>query len=452
MQQLCGEGLLRRDLGWVLASLTAINATIGAGIFRVPGTVARSAGSLGATILLWVAGGLVALCGALSLAELGAAMPRAGGMYEYLRRAYGPWVGFLLGWTKLLILVPSVAGTFAAVGAESMTAALELPSSPARDRALAALIVAISILVNLGRVRASVRQQGVLTFAKVMGLAIVACAGWWIGGAEISTNATAVTTVRSSGDLGGLLAAAVFVMWAFDGWSDVTAMAGEIRNPGRTIPLALGLCVASVTLLYTGMNLGLANSLGFAGLAETTSGSSLAVTVLATNAFGAVGGRILSVLLFVSCLSGCMGALLTGSRLFVPLSTDGLFPRWLGHVSQTGVPRVGVIATGTLGVLYASQWGFEELTEASMIGYFPFYALVVASVFVLRRKEPSLPRPFRTPLYPLMPAIFIVAAVGITMGAVLQSGWHGLWAVLIALAGLLVRWVAVRLGKASIAA
>ena len=435
-----GEQLLRREIGWFLAALAVINATVGTGIFRLPGPIARQMGSEPATLAVWCVGGVIALTGALSIAELGAAMPRAGGLYEYLRRAYGPWAGFLLAWAKLMLLMPSAVGSFARLAAESTSALLGLPRQTARDNGIAVAFIVVAASVNLVHVRLSTLQQGAITVAKYAGIVALAAAGFWLGSESVAVPQAAPVAAEPIGGLVAFAVTTVAVMWAFDGWADLSALAGELKAPQRSLPRALIAGVLAVLVLYLGVNLSLLHALGYEGLRHSSTGGGLAASLVASAAFGNAGMRILNALIVVSCFGACMSSLLTGSRLFVPLSTDGEFPAWIGKVSPgSAVPRRAVAIGAVLGIVFVTLRSFEQLTEGFVVGAFPFYALVIAGVIILRRREPTLERPFKVPLYPWVPAIFLCGASAVIIGGLFDSDWILLASLALIVAGLPLR-------------
>jgi APA family basic amino acid/polyamine antiporter len=414
-----GEGELRRELGTFLAACVIVNATIGTGIFRKPGQIVRLAGSLDAALLTWIAGGFVALAGALTLAELAAALPRTGGMYEYLRRAYGPVPAFVLGWTRLVLLVPSAVGSFARLGGEALAGLLGQPSNASLETGLALAVLTACTLVNLGRVRVSGIGQGILTSVKYVGVVALACVGLFAAitpGADIPVPAEPLV-VAPAVTWTGCFAALVSVMWAYDGWGDLSSLAGETKDPARVLPRAHLLGVGLVIVLYGAVVLGYDRVLGFTGLTRSTTGSNMVAMNVMTLTVGEVGRRALSFLILVSCVGACLGSLLTGPRAFVAMATDGLFPKALGRVAANGVPVRAVLLCFALGVAYVSLRSFEQLTDGFVIGLFPFYALAVLAVIVLRKKEPELVRPYRVPLYPLTPIVFLVGAIAVLIGA-----------------------------------
>ncbi len=440
-----GEAALRRDLGLSLATFVVVNAIIGTGIFKTPATVACQAGSLPAAISIWCAGGAVSLAGALSLAELAAAMPRTGGIYEYLRRAYGPGAAFLVGWTKLVLLIPAAVGSFARLAAESTVTLLGQRPDDAHTGRVAAVFIAASTAVNLLGVRTSATQQAVITLAKYVGVLLVGVLGCALDArADVLQALPAASACTNGATAVGLFGAMVSVMWAYEGWADLASLGGEVRDPGRTLPRALVLGTGMVIAVYLFANAGYARILGFEGLRRALGGEMVATDV-ATLTLGAGGRRAVAALVLVSCIGGCMSTLLTASRVFIPLSTDGLFPRILGAVSRRGVPWVAVATGGFLGFVFVAFRSFEQLTDAFVFGFFPFYAAAVAGLFVLRKREPSLARPFRVPFYPITPLVFLAGAACVLLGS--MAGPNAVFALGALLAGIPVHFIWTRIRR-----
>ncbi|MFO0560236.1 MAG: amino acid permease [Polyangiales bacterium] len=417
-----GERALRRDIGVALAVLVVINSTIGTGIFKTPARAARLTGSLGVALGVWLVGALIALCGALTLAELAAAIPRAGGLYEYLQRAWGKRVGFLLGWVKLTLLIPSATGSFAKLSAESLAAALGLAPNPARDARVAMMTLLACAAVNSLAVGAATRAQGAITVLKYAGVLALAVLGLALPVHGTVGVPADLPAVAAGPTLLGALAALVGVMWAYDGWADLASLAGEVKDPDRNLPKAFALGTLAIAAVYLLANLGYARALGLEGLQRSTTGANMAAANVAALTLGAPGRTALSALVWLSCVGGCMSSLLTGSRVFVPMAADGVFFRRIGVVDErTGVPLRAVAIGAILGCGYVLSRTFEQLTEAFVVGLFPFYALAVGAVFVLRRREPSLARPFRVPGYPWVPVVFLLGAAVLMVGALASA-------------------------------
>ncbi|MFO0626450.1 MAG: amino acid permease [Polyangiales bacterium] len=437
------ESSLRRELGVFLGMAVVVNATIGTGIFKVPAKVARLSGSVGAALAMWGVGALIALAGALSLAETSAAIPRTGGLYEHLRRAYGPRTAFLLAWTRMVLLLPAAVGSFARLAAESLQSLRGASPDRGAETLLAVSVIAACAAFNLTGVRTSARQQAAVTTAKFLGVASLGAMGLLCAlppGGVVVAAPTPPMPFAHEVTAAGCFGALVSIMWAYDGWADLSSLSGEVRDPGRSLPRALVAGTAGIAAVYLLANLGYARVLGLEGLRRATTGDHMAASILAQAALGAPGRVALSALVLVSCVGACLNSLLTGPRVFVPIAADGEFPRALGAVSpRTGTPTTAVIASAALGVVYVSFKSFEQLTDAFVLGMAPFYALGVGAVIVLRRREPALPRPFRVPGYPVVPLVFLGGMAALVWGAA-QSADRTLWQALsIVLLGLPVR-------------
>jgi amino acid transporter len=259
--------------------------------------------------------------------------------------------------------------------------------------------------------------QTLVTAVKYGGLAVLAIAGLALPFTPVAAGPMPPMNVT----IGGVLAALVSVMWAYDGWADLASLAAETRDPERTLPRALIFGTLAVGAIYLVTNVGYARVLGLSGLVTAGAGVEMPGARLAHATLGALGARALSALVVVSCVGGAMASLLTNSRALVPMATDGTFIRALGRVDPTsGTPRLAVVVTGVLGALYVVSRRFEELTDGFVVGYFPFYALAIVALFVLRRREPELPRPFRA--NSVFPIVFLAGAALVLGGAVLDGG------------------------------
>lgn len=412
------ESSLRREIGVTLGALIVLNATIGTGIFKKPARIAQLTGSLPASLAVWLVGGVIALCGALSLAELAAAMPRTGGLYEVLRRAYGPGVAFFFGWAKLTLLIPSSVGSFARLAAEALTSLLGIDPRHAEAPYLAMGFLAGCVLANLAGIRTNARVQGAITVAKYVGVLGLAGVGLLVSAhGAVPVPAHPPPTAHSL-SWTGCFTALVSVMWAYDGWADLSSVAGEVKTPSKTLPRALVAGTAAIVLVYLAANLGYARALGLDGLQRSTTGSNMAAMNAVTLTLGAHGRAALGALVLLSCVGGCMSSLLTGSRVFVPMATDGVFFAGVGALSpRTAVPSRAVVLAGALGAMYVSSRSFEQLTDAFVVGYFPFYMAAVAAVPRLRRTEPAMERPFRVPWHPMPEVVFLLGAAALLWGA-----------------------------------
>ena len=395
-----------RTVGLWSAVTVLVGVTVGSGIFRVPATVAALLHSPGPAMLCWLAGGLLALTGALSVAELAAALPRSGGIFAYLLEAYGSLPAFLFGWTELAVIRASALGATSTIFAEYLGYFIRLTPWEVHEVAAAAIVV-VGIINYIG-VRRAVAVLAPATAAKYAALLALGLLAFtavsagsahhrvlWQGGAQASLIVTAL----------------VPVMWTYDGWADVSFMGGEIHQPQRTLPLALILGTCCVMLAYLVVNLGFWYALPAAEIAHAP----LVATTLAAHIplFGGGGAPVIAAVVLVSTFSGLHASLMTGSRVLYAMGDRGLLFRTVGRVSpRFQSPSVAIWLATALGVAYVLQNDFAQLADRFVLGLWPFYVLTVAGVYVLRRKRPDLPRPYRTCGYPLVPALFLLASLG----------------------------------------
>ena len=405
-----GERLPRR-LGLWSTVAVLVGSTIGSGIFRTPAVVAERVPELPLFALAWALGGAVALAGALTIAELAAALPRSGGIYVYIREAFGRLPAFLLGWAELLILRPSAYGAVAITSSEYLWrlvgrdgAALVGGAPVTRAQVTAAAMIAAVAAINARGVAAGAWVQNVSTVVKIgalLGLVVLglALAPALPGAAPAAGGATA---------LGAFGLAMVGLLWAYDGWCDAGFISGEVKDPQRALPRAFILGTAAVVALYLAAN---AVYVAVVPLGEMV-GSPLIAADVAARLVGPLGATAVAAAVMVSTFGTLNGSMMTGPRVFYAMAEDGLFFRRIAAVHPTyGTPAAAIGLSAALGVIYVSSQGFAALAEGFVIGIWPFYALAVAAVFVLRRRRPELERPYRVIGYPAVPILFLAASI-----------------------------------------
>ncbi|HSL69552.1 MAG TPA: amino acid permease [Longimicrobiales bacterium] len=402
---LAREERLPRRLGLISATAVLVGSTIGSGIFRVPASIAAEVGTVGSIALLWIVGAMVAVFGALTLAELAALFPRSGGIYVFLREAYGPIPAFLFGWTELLVIRPSALGALAILFAE-YTGHFFPQLGTVGERVLAAIAIAVLALTNVRSVDWGAVVANVTTAAKVLALIGVALIVFLFG--DIATGALAQPIEWSPTTWGGFGIALISVMWAYDGWADLTFVSGEVRDPERTLPRALIGGVAIIVVVYLLVNLAYLWVLRV----DEMAGARLVAADAASRIFGAAGAGVIAALVMLSAFGALNGSTMTGPRILYAMADDGLFFRPIAHVhAKFRTPDAAIILCNLLGIAYVSIRGFERLASDFILGIWPFYALAVGAVFILRSRHPNLKRPYRTLGYPLVPLVFLIASV-----------------------------------------
>jgi len=406
---------LRRSLGVWSAVAVLVGSTIGSGIFRVPSTVAEATGAVGAAALLWILGGIVAVAGALTIAELATMYPRSGGVYVYIREAWGPLPAFLFGFTQLVVIRPSALGAIAMIFAAYVRTFFP-GLTDLHVRIIAAGAIAVLGLINYRSLVWAAVIDNVTTAAKVLALAGLAAIAFMFG--DFSGGALAGPIKFSPLSWGGFGVALIAVMWTYDGWADLTFIAGEVKDPGRTLPRALLGGTAIIMLVYLAVNVAYL----FVLTLDEMAGSALVAADTATHIFGRAGAAIVGSLVMLSAFGALTASMITGPRIFWAMADDRLFFKPIAAVHpRYGTPHVAILLATLLGIAYVSIRTFEQMADAFILGIWPFYALAVGAVFILRRRHPEAVRPYRTIGYPLVPLIFLVASVGMLANALVEQ-------------------------------
>ncbi|WP_447980236.1 APC family permease [Candidatus Nitrospira bockiana] len=407
----------KAHVGWFTAACLVVSNVIGGGIFTTTGFLARDLGDPILIISVWVGGGLLALAAALSYSELPAMLPRAGGDYVYLTEAYGPLAGFLSGWTSFTV------GFGAGIAAASVSFAayagrvVGLPETegPA-GKALALFLVWSMTAVHLAGVRAGGRLQRLLTTTKVGAILIMIVAALSFGHGDWAHFGTRSPHTPS---LSAFIVALIFVLYTYIGWNVVGYVAGEISDPQRTIPKVVIGGMAFVMVLYVLLNLVYTYALPIPALADPPL---LPVTEKAVTAlWGSASGRLVAALLCVSIAGGVSAMVWAGPRVYWAMAEDGVFaPAFRRINARTAVPDRAMYVQSAWASVLILTGTFEQLVVFSGFTLSAFTALTIGAVIVLRRRRPDLARPYRVPLYPLVPALVIgvlLVVVGYSMTA-----------------------------------
>jgi amino acid transporter len=425
-----------------------VGTTIGSGIFRTPAVVAER---VDLTVLFaagWIAGGVLALCGALTFAELAALFPRTGGMYVYIREGFGRLPAFLFGWAELLIIRPAALGAIAVVSAEYFWrlwgvdgARLLDPLPTSLAQVTAAGFIVVVGAVNYAGVQHAALLQNASTVLKVAALLALVGLGSFLVPQYPLQREVAEPVVSGLSPLAGFGLALVAILWAYDGWADVAFVSGEVKDPQRNLPRALFLGTASVAALYLAVN---AVYLKLIPL-DRMPGSPLIAADAAQIVLGSAGVVFVSASVMVSAFGALNGSMLVGSRIFYAMAEDRLFFRSLARVHpRYATPSGAIVLAAGLGILFVSVRTFGELADQFIIGIWPFYALAVGAAFVLRRRLPELERPYRIWGYPVVPLLFLLAALFL-LGNYMISQPLLFWAdVAVVLSGVPVYWFWVR--------
>lgn len=432
--------------------MVMVGIVIGSGIFLTTGIMAKSIPSGGLILLAWLVGGLLTLAGALTYAELGAAMPEAGGQYVYLREAYGPMAGFLFGWILFLVYmtggIAALALAFAEyigyffpyLGTNHIIVTLDIPLlkgslhySLSAGQMIGVSVIILLSIVNFIGVGLGKSIQNVFTVIKIGTIAAIITLGFAIGKGTPPELAMDPAGMSFGSIIIGFGVALVAVAWAFDGWNNVNFVAGEIKNPRRNLPLALILGTLGITFLYVLVNyiylyaLPLKETIGVVRIAEKATGA----------LFGSSTGTLISALVIVSVFGSLNGSILVGPRVYFAMAKDGLFFQKVAHVHpRFRTPGFSILIQAVWASLLTLLGTFEQILTFAMFIAIAFWIAATAAVFTLRKKRPDLPRPYKTWGYPVVPAIFIIASTGILLNTLIEKPVEALAGILLTALGI----------------
>jgi basic amino acid/polyamine antiporter, APA family len=428
-----------RSVSLLQTVAVSVGITIGSGIFRVPATVAAELHAPGPILVCWIVGGVIALCGVLSIAELAAALPRSGGIFAYLLEGYGPLPAFLFGWTELVVIRAAALGAIATIFAEYL--GYFVPLAAAQVRATAALAIVVIGAINYVGVQ---RAAAVLSATTALKYGVLLALGLLAFTASGGSAAHFMPLWPAALSLSLLASALIPVMWSYDGWADPAFVAGEVADPQRNLPRAVIAGTVSVMLVYLVVNVGFLYALAPAQMA----GAKLIASDVAARVplLGGAGAAVIAAAVVISAFSSLNASMLVGSRIFFAMADRQLFFRMAARVSpRFASPSVAIWLATVLGVAYVLQNDFAQLADKFILGIWPFYALAVAAVIVLRRRQPALARPYRVWGYPLVPVVFLLASLLMMLNALVTDPRNTGITFAIILAGVPVFWLRRRL-------
>jgi APA family basic amino acid/polyamine antiporter len=404
---------LPRRIGFWGGSAIMVGIIIGSGIFATPPFVAKELGNPALILSLWVVGGVLSLFGAFVYAELATMFPRSGGMYVYLNEGLGNRVAFTFGWTYLLLSKPFAAAAISVILATHVNA---LFGTSWNRAAIACVVIVVLTGVNVITVKGSSIMAMVLTSLKVLALAAIVGLGVLLAKGSVA-NYAAVPVQKP---LWMAVAPVMYgILWTYDGWADVSAISGEVSEPGRRLPRILLMGMFATIVLYVAVN---AVYFSLVPVREMAGLETVAPLVM-ERLIGRGGATIVTAMIVISTLGAGHAAILTGARVTFAQAKDGLLFRFLGRVHpKYETPDVSLWAQAALSIVAILCWGkFEDLAAGYGFSLWVFHALVAASVMVLRSRRPDLERPYKCWGYPWIPIVFIVICVGMTVAYVANA-------------------------------
>lgn len=430
------SGHLLRRLGVLDLTLITIGAVIGSGIFRNPAVVAKAAHTPWSIIAAWIAGGVMAMIGAFVFAELAARRPEGGGFYAYLRDAYNPLVGFLLGWTILWIAYTGSTAASAVLFAGYIMPLLHVSFDP---RIVAVVAIVAVTLINVLGVRQGSTWQNVLVALKMLGLAAVIVAGLILTH-PIQSSAPALSSFHSTaGAVVAFGVAMLPVLFAYNGFQNATYMTGESRDAGRTIALGQLYGVSAVVAIYVLANVAYLHVLGANGLAVTQTPAS----DIMSAAFGTAGGTIVALAIAVSTLGFMSGGVLLAPRLYFQMAADGLFFKQIAWISpRTNVPVNAIALHGAISCIIAATGTFEQIVEWVTLPDWLFVMLGAIAIFIFRRRDAARPKPpVVVPGHPWTTSLLVAAILAIAVAVLISEPKNSLYGALVIVTGIVFYYV-----------
>jgi len=412
-----------------------IGGVIGSGIFLSPSEIAIAVPYPLLMLAVWVVGGLLSFFGAVAFAELGSAMPEAGGIYIYLREAYGPLVSFLFGWTLFLVIDSGAIATLAVAFSQNILPRF-FDMTPVAGKLVAAAFVAFLGAVNYVGVRWGSRLQNLLTYIKTGAIGIIVVAVFFFAKGRGNPSNFIEPSPGSTdfGLFGAFGIALVASLWAYKGWEAATYSAGEVKNPRRNVPLGLLIGTFSVVVIYMIANLAYLYVLPVGKIAASEGRVALDVMEIVTGPFGA---SLITFLILFSILGAANQNMLTSPRVYFAMARDGLFFRKIAECHPKFLtPYVSIIAISAWSLLLTLTGTFKQLFTYVIFGEWIFFGLTVAAVMVLRKKRPDLNRPYKTWGYPVTPLLFVLAALYVAVASLLSAFWNAMGGLLIICLGI----------------
>lgn len=423
-----------RRLGVWDGAMIVVGGVIGAGIFRTPATVAERTSSGLPLLALWVLGGLLTLAGVLCYAELGSRRPQAGGIYLYLREAFGMLPAFLFGWTMALINYPGSVAAVATTFADYFCQAVGLPLLWVKPVGVAAIVFIVG--VNLFGIRAGALMQNIFAVLKLAAIALLVAVGLALAHGHLGGVLAADTAHHVSS--GAFVGALLPVLFTYGGFHYLNDLAGEVRDPQRTLPRALLLGMLGVVLAYVLANVAYLTGLGHAGLAD----SQAPAADLMRRLFGETGARVMAIGIACSTFGYCSIAIAGGARVMQTMGADGMLFRAVGYIDpRTRAPQVALALLGAWTVVLMLWGNFGQLVDYTTVGEWLGHAFGIGTLFWYRWKFVDEPAPYRVPLFPLLPLVFVLTVLGVIVATAISSPRDAGMSLLIIALGAPVYWV-----------
>ncbi|MTK11184.1 MAG: amino acid permease [Clostridiaceae bacterium] len=425
-----GATTLKKEISLTQATLLVVGIVIGSGVFFKPAAVFKNAGAPGLGILAWVVGCVITVAGALTIAEIGSAIPKAGGLFVYLKELYGEKWAFLLGWMQTVIYYPGMSAALAVVFATQCTTFIDL--SPTGQKAVSVGLIIFLTIVNIVSTKFGAKFASLFTIGKLVPIAVIIVCGLTMG--KVHEFTPFVTSASTGAGFGTAL---LGVLFAYEGWIAVANMAEEMKNPAKDLPKAIILGMVIITIAYLGVNLAIINTMPVDQVAASKKAASDASVIL----FGPMGAKLIAAGILIS-ITGCLSAfIMTGGRMPYAMAVDKLFifKGFFGKLSEkSSTPANAVIFESVLAAVYALSGSFETLTNLATFAMWLFFILGIAGVFRLRRNFKHLipENSYKVPLYPVIPIVGVVGALYVVISTLITGTMNALFGIGLTLVGL----------------
>lgn len=419
INELKGKHILKRQISFGQALATVVGTVIGGGVFFKIGSISHETGTPSLTLFVWILAGIVSIASGLTVSEIAAALPVTGGSIKYIEYTYGKVWGFLFGWAQMLVYFPANIAALSVVFGQQFAVLFGFPTKYAT---LIALLLALFLMsLNFISTKFSTRMQSAMTILKAIPIALIVIFGLF-NPAKISVNLLPLSSGHNvsfwAGLSGGLLAA----LFAYDGWINVTNLAGEVKEPEKNLSRAIIIGLSAITLIYVLVNYAFLTAIPFKEIIGNQNTAYLASLKL----FGSLGGKSITIGILISVYGAINGFMLTGMRIPYTLAKDKMLPfsNKIGRTNiNTGVPTISALIILTVSLIMIFLGTFDLLTNMLVFVMWTFTTLISIAVVVLRYREPKLDRPYVVPWYPIIPIISIGGGLFIVISTVINEFW-----------------------------
>ncbi|KEJ00757.1 amino acid permease [Clostridium botulinum A2B7 92] len=422
------EEKLQKNLGLFDAIAIVIGMVIGSGIFFKPAIVFKNAGSPILGIVAWLVSGIITIASGLTVAEIAATIPKTGGIFVYIKELYGERLAFLLGWVQSIVYVPGSAAALAIILSTQATSFIPLTTT--EQKILAMTFIVFIMVLNIISTKFVSKMQGIITVGKLIPIIAIIALGFIKGTAKGD-----ILNVSSSSTVSGFGAALLGTLWAYDGWISVGNMAGELKNPKKDLPRSIIIGLGTTIVVYVLINLALINIMPINSITLSEKPVSDAAVMLLGN----TGAKIISAGILIAIFGALNGYLMTGVRIPLAMSQDRIIPfsNFFSKVNgRSGTPVNIFIFEAILACLYVLTGSFNILTDLVMFVLWLFFIMTVAGIFILRTKFKHLDRPYKVPLYPIVPLVGIIGSMYIIISTLITNTFYALCGIGITLLGL----------------